>query len=182
MAANMFVHICAADVQDKSDDGSKIDPKLKGEATEDKHKKWIVVKSVSWSVERAVDMTDLGSSQRGYANVNFGKLAVTSELSSASAGLMFFASSGLARTIYIAQGRVSDDPNTAMTEYLTWKLGWGQVTKYEVSCSEDGVPEETWEMAYRTVELVHALVDARTFKLTGEKKGFTWDLEAGKTF
>ena len=72
MAANMFVKI--------SD--------IPGDATEDQHKTWIVIKSLSWNAERAVDLTDLGSTQRGHANTNFQKVSVTSELGLASAKLM----------------------------------------------------------------------------------------------
>ncbi|MEE2634231.1 MAG: type VI secretion system tube protein Hcp, partial [Pseudomonadota bacterium] len=37
---------------------------IEGDATEENHKNWIVIQSASWNVERAVEMTDLGSTQR----------------------------------------------------------------------------------------------------------------------
>jgi type VI secretion system secreted protein Hcp len=163
MAANMFVQI----------DG------ITGDATEENHPGWIPVKSVSWSVERAVDLSDLGSTQRGYANVNFAKIAVTSELHAASTDLMLLASNGLVKTIKVSQCRVTENKDLAMEEYLLWTLENGQVTKYEVSCSEDGVPEETWEMAYRTISCVHTLVNA-TSMAKGSNKGYGWNLETGK--
>jgi type VI secretion system secreted protein Hcp len=163
MAANMFVQI----------DG------ITGDATEQNHIGWIPVKSVSWSVERVVDMSDLGSTQRGYANVNFAKIAVTSEIHAASTEIMLLASNGLPKTIKVSQCRVTDDTQLAMEEYLLWTLEMGQVTKYEVSCSEDGVPEETWEMGYRTIECKHTLVNANSMA-KGSEKEYAWNLETGK--
>jgi type VI secretion system secreted protein Hcp len=164
MAANMFVFIKG----------------LVGDATEENHIGWIPVKSVSWSVERAVDLSDLGSTQRGYANVNFGKIAVTSELHKLSADLMLLASNGEPRTMAVSQLRVADNLELAAERYLRWTLFMGQVSKYEVSASEDGVPEETWEMAYRKLKVSHKLVDPSTQKFTGDEKQFGWNLETGK--
>lgn len=163
MAANMFVQI----------DG------ITGDATEVNHEGWIPVKSVSWSVERAVDLSDLGSTQRGYANVNFAKIAVTSELHAASTELMKLAANGLVKTIKVSQCRVTNDAESAMQPYLVWVLDDGQVSKYEVSCSEDGVPEETWEMAYREIECQHTIINARTME-AGTTVQFDWNLETGK--
>ena len=41
-------------------------------------------------------MTDLGTTQRGYANANFGKITMTTELSKASPKLMLYVASGKA--------------------------------------------------------------------------------------
>jgi type VI secretion system secreted protein Hcp len=171
MAANMFVKI-----HTPGDDGDAIE----GDATESEHAKWIPVKSVGWSVERAVDLSDLGSTQRGYANVNFAKLAVTSELHKASAEIMKLAANGLPKTIIVHQCRVTDAQDSAMETYLEWKLFDGQVTKYEVTASEDGVPEETWELGYRQIELNHTIIDAKTFVKDPTPKQFTWNLETGR--
>jgi type VI secretion system secreted protein Hcp len=178
MAANMFVKILKQDTANPADPGSK-DGWVMGDATEVAHKDWIPVKSVGWSVERAVDLSDLGSTQRGYANVNFAKLAVTSELHKASAELMKLAANGRAKTIVVHQCRVTDVEGSAMETYLEWILTDGQVTKYEVTASEDGVPEETWELGYRKIELNHQLIDARTFAKIGNPIQFTWNLELG---
>ena len=73
----------------------KID-NIPGEAREKQHVGWIPVKSIEWNLERTLDMTDLGTTQRGYANTNFGKISVTTELSKASAKLMGYVASGKA--------------------------------------------------------------------------------------
>ena len=164
MAANMFVSI----------------KDIPGDATEEKHIGWIPVKTVGWSVERVVDLSDLGSTQRGYANANFAKLAVTSELGKASPKLMLAAANGTVRDeIKVAQCRVTDDKDSAMEEYLVWTLKNAQITKYDLSCSEDGVPEETWEMGYRQIDVELQIVDAATFK-KGAKEVFKWNLETNK--
>jgi type VI secretion system secreted protein Hcp len=164
MAASMFVWI----------DG------IVGDATESNHIGWIPVKSVGWSVERAVDLSDLGSTQRGYANVNFGKLAVTSELHNASIKLMELAASGNVKDMVVSQLRVGDDATLSGQRYLRWRLYKGQVTKWEVSASEDGIPEETWELGYRKVGVKHKLVNPTTQLFTGTELSFGWNLETGK--
>lgn len=176
MAANMFVKIVK---QDAAKPAEETGGWVEGDATETGHQKWIPVKSVGWSVERAVDLSDLGSTQRGYANVNFAKLAVTSELHKASSELMKLAANGLAKTIVVHQCRVTDQTTSAMETYLEWILYDGQVTKYEVSASEDGVPEETWELGYRRIELNHTLIDPKTFVKDTTPKQFIWNLETG---
>jgi type VI secretion system secreted protein Hcp len=151
-----------------------------GDATEEKHIGWIPVKSVAWSVERAVDLSDLGSTQRGYANVNFAKIAVTAELHNASADLMALAANGVPRSMVVSQLRVDETAGNAAVRYLRWSLEKGQVTKWEMSASEDGVPEETWEMGYRKIAVEHKLIDPKLQKFTGKLGKFGWDLEKQK--
>lgn len=165
MAANLFVWI----------EG------VTGDATEEEHKLWIPVKSVSWGVERAVDLSDLGSTQRGFANVNFGKLSCTAELHDASVRLMELAASGMVREMMVDQLRVDDTAASAAQWYLRWRLHAGQVTKWELSSSEDSVPEETWELAYRKVSLEHRLINANDMSVkSGSPAKFGWNLETGK--
>jgi type VI secretion system secreted protein Hcp len=165
MAANLFVWIQG----------------VTGDATEENHKLWIPVKSVGWSVERAVDLSDLGSTQRGFANVNFGKLAVSAELHDASVRLMELASTGVVREMMVDQLRVTETAGIAAEWYLRWRLHAGQVTKWELSSSEDSVPEETWELAYRKISLEHRLINAETMQLKpGSPAKFGWNLETGK--
>lgn len=153
---------------------------ITGDATEEKHIGWIPVKSIAWSVERSVDLSDLGSTQRGYANVNFAKIAVTAELHNASVDLMALAANGLPRAMVVSQLRVSEDNTRSAERYLRWSLHAGQITKWEVSGSEDGVPEETWEMGYRKIKVNHKLVNPTTQAFTGKEAKFGWDLEKQK--
>jgi type VI secretion system secreted protein Hcp len=167
MAASLFVHIHLLDG--------------KGEATEAKHDKWVVVKSINWNVERAVDLADIGGSQRGYGNANFGKIAVTSEMTVISTLLAKYAASGVdVGLIKVDCCRTSDELGAALIPYLQFKLHFGQITKYDVTMSEDGVPEESWEMGYREIEVEYTKINPDTFKEEGKGEAFTWNLKTGK--
>jgi type VI secretion system secreted protein Hcp len=164
MAANMFVHI--------SD--------IEGDATEEKHDKWIVVESVAWNVARAVDMTDLGSTQRGHANSNFGKVTLTSELGKASCKLMLSVANGTVRPqIEVHQCRSGESASEGLEPYLIWKLKDVVIDSYDVSGGADSIPSETWSLAYTSIEVEYKSTDQTSGKLTKEND-FKWNLQKGK--
>ena len=164
MAANMFVKI--------SD--------IPGDATEEVHDKWIVISSCGWNVARAVDMTDLGSTQRGHANSNFGKVTVASELGVASAKLMLSVANGTVRPlIEIHQCRSGESASAGLEPYLIWKLKDVVIDSYDVSGGADSIPSETWSLAYTSIEVEYKSTDQASGKLTKEND-FKWDLQKGK--
>ena len=164
MAANMFVQI--------SD--------ITGDATEDAHKKWIVIQSASWNVERAVEMTDLGSTQRMHANSNFGKIEVTSQMGKASNDLALSVANGTVRPEIIMHWcRSGDSASSGLLVYSIWKLKHVVIDSYAISASEDGIPEETWTMAYAAIEHEYKSTDQKTGKLTTENN-FKWNVQTGK--
>ena len=100
MAENAFMHI--GDIE--------------GEGTEKNHKKWIPLKSLDWGLERSLDMDDLSTTQRGYANAKFNKINVTTELSIASAPIMTSVANGTVRDdILIHLCRAGDMPPRGWT-------------------------------------------------------------------
>jgi type VI secretion system secreted protein Hcp len=164
MAANMFVKI--------SD--------IPGDATEKGHDKWIVIQSLSWNVERAVEMTDLGSTQRGHANSNFGKVEVTSQMGIASNKLATSVANGTVREqIELHMCRSGESASAGLEAYSIWKLKDVVIDSYSVSGSEDGIPEETWTMAYAAIEHEFKSTDQKSGKLTTENK-FTWNVQTGQ--
>jgi type VI secretion system secreted protein Hcp len=164
MAANIFTEI--------SD--------ITGDATEDKHQQWIVLETVSWNVERAVDMTDLGSTQRGHANSNFGKIEVTSQMGQASNGLMVSVANGTIRPeIIIHFCRSGDSGSDGLLVYSAWTLKHVIIDSYAISASADGIPEETWSMAYTAIEHEYKATNQKTGKLT-TKNTFKWNVQTGK--
>lgn len=164
MAAQMFVFIKDID----------------GDATEDKHQKWIVVNSVDWNVARAVDINDMGGTQRGHGNATFGKVVVSSELGKASNKLKLSVANGTIRPeIKIDCCRSGEDAASGLEPYLLWKLFDVQIDSYSVSCSADGVPTENWELAYRKIEIEFKETDHKTAKLT-KVDDFKWNLVSGK--
>lgn len=164
MAANMFVQI--------SD--------IPGDGTEKNHTKWIVINSLTWGVERAVDMTDLGTTQRGHANSNFQKVEVSSELGEASAKIMLSVANGTIRPeIIIHQCRSGESASAGLEPYLKWKLKDVQIDSYSVDGSDEAVPTESWTLAYRSMEVEYSETDPKTAKLS-KKNDFKWDLEKGE--
>lgn len=163
MAANMFCEI--------SD--------IPGDATEKNHNKWIVLESLSWNVERAVEMTDLGSTQRGHANSNFGKVEVTSQLGIASNKLMVSVANGTIRPeIIIHFCRSGESASAGLEAYLIWKLKDVVIDSYSVSGSAEGIPEETWTLAYAAIEIEYKSTDQKTAKLKTENT-FKWNVQTG---
>ncbi|KIC15949.1 MULTISPECIES: Hcp family type VI secretion system effector [unclassified Leisingera] len=164
MAANMFVQI--------SD--------IEGDATEENHKKWIVIQSASWNVERAVEMTDLGSTQRMHANSNFGKIELTSQMGKASNDLALSVANGTVRPEIIMHWcRSGDSASQGLLVYSVWKMKDVVVDSYSISASEDGIPEETWSLAYAAIEHEYKSTNQKTGKLTTEGT-FKWNVQTGK--
>ncbi len=151
-----------------------------GDSTDDKHKDWIVIESSSWNVERAVDMTDLGSTQRGHANSNFGKVELTSEMGLASNGLMLSVANGTIRPLITLHWcRSGPSASEGLLVYSEWKLKDVIIDSYAISASADGIPEETWTLAYTAIEHEFKSTDQKTGKLTTANT-FKWNVASGK--
>ena len=152
---------------------------IPGDATEQNHKKWIVIKSLSWGLERAVEMADLGSTQRGHANSNFNKVEVTSEMGIASNKIATSVANGTVRPeITLHMCRSGDSASMGLMPYSIWKLKDVIIDKYEVSGSEDGIPEENWALAYVSIEHEYKSTDQKTAKLKTENT-FKWNVQTG---
>jgi len=153
---------------------------IPGDATDTKHDKWIVIESASWNVERAVEMTDLGSTQRGHANSSFGKLEVTSQMGLASNGLMVSVANGTIRPEIIMHWcRSGDSAAEGLLVYSIWTLKHVVIDSYSIASSTDGIPEETWSLAYTAIEHEFKATDQKTGKLTTENT-FKWNVQTGK--
>lgn len=163
MAANMFINI--------SD--------IPGDATEKDHDKWIVIESLSWDVERAVEMTDIGSNQRGHANANFGKIEVTSQMGVASNKLMVAVANGTVRPeIILHLTRSGESASAGLEAYSVWKLKDVIINSYTLSANTDGIPEETWSLAYAAIEHEFKSTDQKSGKLKTENT-FKWNVQTG---
>ncbi|MEX0327742.1 MAG: Hcp family type VI secretion system effector [Ruegeria sp.] len=150
-----------------------------GEAREKGHTDWIACKEISWNVERTLDMADMGTTQRGYANANFGKVELSTELSKASAKLMTYVASGKSNaemTIHLC--RSGDDEKKGMEPYLILTLRDAIVDSYSVSGGEESIPTESWTVAYRGISVKYKIADFKTGKLS-DCNEFKWNLETG---
>lgn len=153
---------------------------IPGEGTEKNHTGWIPLKSVDWGVERTLDMDDLSTTQRGYANAKFNKVSVTTELSKASAKIMTSVANGTVRDdIILHLCRAGDDASKGMEPYLIFTLKNAVIDSYTVNGGEEQIPEETWALAYRHIEIVYKMSDPKTGKLKDENS-FVWDLLTGE--
>jgi len=163
MAANLFMKI--NDIQ--------------GDGTEKNHKGWIIIESCSWSVERAVDMTDLGSTQRGHANSLFGKLELATQVGKASNKLMTSVANGTIRDEIIMHWcRSGESASEGLEVYCTWKLAHSIVDSYNVSASADGIPEANFTLAYSAIEVEYKETDQKTGKLE-KPNTFVWNVQTG---
>ena len=158
--------------------------KIEGESMEDNHKGWISVKRLDWGVERTVDLTDLGSAQRGYANSNFHKVKLTSSLSLASVLLCQYVAAGTATDeVTIEMCRAGDDLKRGMEPYLIFKLYDCVVDSYELTGGEESIPEEDWTLAYRKIDLSYKQTEIKDGKASSklkDAKTFSWNLLTGK--
>ncbi len=163
MAANMFIHI--------SD--------IPGDGTETNHKEWIVIESATFELERAVDMTDLGSNQRAHANTNFQKVEVTSQIGKASNKLALSVANGTVRPeIKMEWCRSGDVSAEGLKAFSKWKFKNAIIDKYSISASADGIPEETWAIAYVGVEHEYFHTNQATGALD-KHDDFLWNLRTG---
>lgn len=152
---------------------------IPGEAREKGHKDWIACKSLAWEVARTLDMADLGTTQRGYANANFGKVTMSTELSKASAKLMTYVASGRATkemTVHLC--RSGDDEKKGMEPYLIFTLRHAVIDSYSVDGGEDSIPTENWTIAYRGISVKYRIADFNTGALS-DCNEFLWNLETG---
>lgn len=148
-----------------------------GESLDSNHPDWIPLKSVSFNVERTLDMADLGTTQRGYANANFGKISLTSELSLASPKLMLSVANGTVRDkTEIHLCRSGSDGGMGMEWYLKFILHHSVIDKYEVSGGEEQVPEENWDLAYRSLEVFYLSAHPTSGALGDKDSDFTWNI------
>jgi type VI secretion system secreted protein Hcp len=147
-----------------------------GESLEKNHKDWIPIKSMSWEVTRTLDMDDLGTAQRGYANSSFGKISMTSELGLHSPKIMLSVANGTVRKeIKIEMCRSGDSTSQGAEPYLIFIAKNATIDKYEVSGGEEQIPEENWDICYREIMIEYKKADPGTGAL-GKGGDFSWDL------
>ncbi len=153
---------------------------ITGDATEANHVEWVVLESASWSVERAVDMTDLGSTQRGHANSNFGKLECETQVGIVSNELMLSVANGTIRPEIIMHWcRSGEGAGEGLDVYCIWTLKHSVVDSYNVSASSEGIPTATFTLAYTSIEVEYKDTDQKSGKLS-TKNTFKWNLQTGK--
>ncbi len=164
MAANMFAYI--------SD--------IPGDGTEVNHKDWIVIKGFGINVARTVEMSDLASNQRGHANTTFEKIEVTSQIGIASNKLAQSVANGTVRPeIKLVVCRSGESASEGLEEFSIWTLKHVIIDKYAITFDDEGIPEESWDLAYIEMEHEYKETDQKSGKLA-TKNVFKWNLREGK--
>ena len=152
---------------------------IDGDATEKSHDKWLVIESLSWSVER-VSEEEGGSAQRGFGKSVFKMVELESELGKASMQLMLSVANGTYRKeIEIHMCRSGDNASKGLEPYLIWKVKDCYLQSYSVDGSAESVPKEKWAIKYNAIEVEYKTTDLKTGKLT-KYKDFKWDQMTGE--
>ncbi|ASJ73255.1 Hcp family type VI secretion system effector [Granulosicoccus antarcticus] len=155
-------------------------PEVTGDADDDKHKGWIVVHSMSFSVERMIDMNDLSSNQRSHANTRFNQIELVSSLGTASNNLMSAVVSGKSyREIKLHVCRPSKHSGNVLEAYSNWTLKDAIIDRYELQVDNGGTPEEAWAIAYSKIEHEYKSIDKKNGNLE-KVNTFKWNLSTGK--
>ena len=154
---------------------------IPGTATETNHDTWHPLTSVNWGVERAVEMTDLGTTQRSYANSNFSKIELTRQHDHSTPHFFLAVAGGTVRPeIILHFTRAGDSASEGLQAYMIIKLKNVIIDKLTLSATENGIPEETMSIAYTAIEIITKKTDLKTGKLTTASEA-RWNLMTGKS-
>jgi len=139
---------------------------IKGEATDNDHKDWIIIESMSSPLFRSIP-EGAKDSQRTKGDTTLGDIVVVRQLDKSSTKLQEACANG---TFF---GEVEIHFCTTMTNkqepYLTYKLKDVIVTSYGFhgNSSGDPLPSEEITLGYTEVEWTYITIDPKT----GDKKG-----------
>ena len=125
---------------------------IKGDVTDEVYKDWIELNAIGTEMERSVEMTDLGSTQRGYANANFSKIIGQKDFTTSSP-LLFLATANGSIQPTAEIHCVQRDGDGRSRPYFKIILRNALIDRFEQSASEDAIPSETISMAYTQIEL-----------------------------
>ena len=110
----------------------------------------------------------------------FGKIEVTSQMGIASNKLATSVANGTVRPeIELHMCRSGESASAGLEAYSIWKLKDVVIDSYSISGSEDGIPEETWTMAYAAIEHEYKSTDQKSGKLKTENT-FKWNVQTGQ--
>lgn len=150
---------------------------IKGESTDDKHKDWINLLSVSQGLSRPMSAGASGST-RQRASVSCGDVVCTKELDSSTAKLIEAICDGTNFPKVYIDLCVSTGGG-ARVPYYQWELEEVRVTSYDVSGATEGgaVPYETLSLNYEKIKWTYDKMGK-----DGSSKGkieASWQVEEG---
>ena len=139
---------------------------IKGEATDQDHKEWIIIESMSSPIFRSIP-EGAKDQQRARGETTLGDVVVVRQLDKSSTKLQEACANG---TFYTeAEVHFCTTVKNKQEPYLKYKLKDVIVTSYSFhgNSAGDPLPSEEVTLGYTEVEWTYIVVDPKT----GEKKG-----------
>ncbi|MBT8218787.1 MAG: type VI secretion system tube protein Hcp [Bacteroidia bacterium] len=143
---------------------------IDGEATDQKHKDWIVIESMSHAMETAPS-SQTGAARRR-AEVKISDISVTKELDKASPKIMEAICTGKV----IPSMQIHARKNGQV--YMAYELKNVMVTSYQTS-AEGEAPREHIQFNYEKIKMNYTQFNNRGVQQG--KTEFSWDVKAGKS-
>lgn len=139
---------------------------IKGEATDNEHKDWIIIESMSQAVRKPVQL-DTSTGQRTRGDTVLGDVVCVKELDKSSPKIAEAVCNGAhfpEVTIELCKSVPSNDGTggTKQVPYLTYKLKDVIVTSYNISggtADGDPLPTEEIALGYTEVEWTYIVLD-----------------------
>ncbi|MEM6939710.1 MAG: type VI secretion system tube protein Hcp [Pseudomonadota bacterium] len=154
-------------------------PGIKGEATEENHKDWIIIQSYSQSVMRNIMVEDLGSSKKGMGKAQWSAIDCVTENSLASPKLMEAVAAGTVfNEVKIHFLRADAAQGADAKPYMTYLLTDAMIASFTTSGSTDMVPTESFSLMYTTIEVEYKALDTKNKEKA--KSAVKWDVGKAK--
>jgi type VI secretion system secreted protein Hcp len=152
---------------------------VKGEATDDGHKDWIIIESMSAPVHRSI-VEGAKDQQRTKGQTTLGDVAIVRQLDKSSVKLMENCANGTffpeVEIHFCTTVKNKQEP------YLKYKLKDAIITSFSQSANESGnpLPSESFTINFTSVEWTYVTVDPKTGDQKGNVPG-KYDPGAGKS-
>ena len=147
---------------------------IKGEATDNEHKDWIIIESMSSPLFRSIP-DNAKDAQRSRGDTTLGDVVVVRELDKSSPKIAESTANGFFHDeveIHFTRSSGGTDDRTQQV-YLTYKLKDVIVTSYSFhgNAAGDPLPTEEVTLGYTEVEWTYITYDPKTGQKTGEVVG-----------
>lgn len=169
------VMLLAGSMQDASAAGYLKIGDIKGESTDDGHKDWINLLSVSQSIDRP---SSSEKSKRSHSSATFGDIVLVKEVDASTPKLQ----EAIAKGTYFPEVQIdftSDTSEDRRIPYLQWELKNARITSYSFSGSAgDVVPVDQISLNFEEIKVTYTKIDPRTGEASTIE--YSWKVEKGE--
>jgi type VI secretion system secreted protein Hcp len=150
---------------------------IKGESTDDGHKDWINLLSVSNNITRPMGAGASGST-RHRSSATFGDIVCVKEVDASTPKLQEAIADGT-NFPEVKLDLCTSSEGGKRVPYLKWELKNGRVTSYSVGGAADGaqVPTEQLSLNFEEIKVIYDKLGKDN--KSGGKVEYTWKLEEG---